>query len=417
MKKENMLATKRAAMRAKNRRFALDVHTVWLTNLSHLLEHKDLSKTTPPPERAHGLTGARDVENILKARSQIQSVSHKCATTARTMDGFEFNESTRTWEADFATAPTPPPEMPERPQALPTLTPLIENEEVLLKGAANPVLVSVHRMVTKRREYFETAAVLINGRWEIPKSGGPEHLQPGLSVNKSDDIVKLSPKKFEAKHGEETGFFSEGEAAPPRVHRERVPYSPPPSNPPGFVPPPPDDPNARAGETLESMETLDSWCATRGKGFDDVPDSVSWRISIFDKNNGRYKSVVLSEAAVLTRHTQHASKKALKYDVTRSTKPPPPPVITHRQGTRLHCKHKVFPALVTVSVTPGDGQDKSLYVEITATVKVAKKKKDDLNVMGMDRSVSNNEEDARSIITLKKRMNTIEARERLNMSR
>ena len=375
VKKENVLATKRAEMRAKTRRFALDVHTVWLTNLSHLREHSQAlgAPAEPNPERARGLDGARDVDNIQVARSQIQSVS--ADRSLRVMDGFKFNEENRTWEADFATTPPPAPELSERPIQPPTLTALVENEPTAVPGCSGEILVSIHRFETKRRSYYETAALLVNGRWEIPKSGGAEKLEPGFSVNRDDDIVKLSPKKFQAKNNEQNGFFSEG-------FDEQTPH--------------------REGETLESMEHLDGWCASNGKAFEDVAANTQWRISFFDQHNGEFKTVVLDEKLVLMHHKEHARKQKLKYDVTRSTRPVAP-IITHRQGARLHCKDKHFATLFSVSIMPGDGQDKNVYVDITATVKVTKKKKE-------------LEKDARTIYKLTKRINTIECRERLHMS-
>lgn len=44
LKHENEQASKRAFMRAMNRRFNLDVHTIWLTNLPHLSEHGELKR-------------------------------------------------------------------------------------------------------------------------------------------------------------------------------------------------------------------------------------------------------------------------------------------------------------------------------------------------------------------------------------
>jgi hypothetical protein len=60
------------------RRFVLDVHTVWITNLPHLNEHADLgvSPSAPPPTaNTPGITGRRDVEAIAGVSSQIQSIA------------------------------------------------------------------------------------------------------------------------------------------------------------------------------------------------------------------------------------------------------------------------------------------------------------------------------------------------------
>ena len=93
----------------------------------------------------------------------------------------------------------------------PKFTTLISNESVNIENSPHPLLLSVHRLETQRREYYETAAVLVNGRWEIPASGGSEHLEPGLSVNMSDDILKLSPKKLADRDKKENseGFFGQ----------------------------------------------------------------------------------------------------------------------------------------------------------------------------------------------------------------
>ena len=127
------------------------------------------------------------------------------------MKGAYFDEVERVWKVDEATKPPPPPAMGERPMNCPKFTTLISNESVNIENSPHPLLLSVHRLETQRREYYETAAVLVNGRWEIPASGGSEHLEPGLSVNMSDDILKLSPKKLADRDKKENseGFFGQ----------------------------------------------------------------------------------------------------------------------------------------------------------------------------------------------------------------
>jgi len=91
--------------------------------------------------------------------------------------------------------------MNERPLPPPTLEPLMENELVSINNES--MLLSIHRYSEMERVTFETAAVLNNGRWEIPKSGGAEKLEPGLTVNFGEDIIKLSPKKLKQKRLQE----------------------------------------------------------------------------------------------------------------------------------------------------------------------------------------------------------------------
>ncbi len=386
IKHENVEASKRAVLRAKNRRFALDVHTVWLTNLSHLAEHaKILDRSVPPsiPARIRGLTDARDTDNIVKARSQIQSVSKK-----RFMAGSYFDEENRKWVTEASSLPPPPPGMRERPMSLPTLTGLVENEPVQVPGSSRTTLLSIHRMTTKRREYYETAAVLINGRWEIPKSGGSEKLEPGKSVNVSDDIVKLSPKKYEAKHS----------------------LNPSGSSAPFFGDDYPSIPSTRPGEILESMNELDAWAAASGKSFTDLDNPSIWRISLLDNINGEMKSVSVPEQILLERCASHAKKMQLKYDTTKSASPPK---IVHRQGARLPCGAKTFAALISVAVypSPNPTQDKAIYIDITASVKVPKPETDS-QLAFFDRSGSGMPDR----VVLKKKLNTYECRERLHIS-
>ena len=261
LKLENEMASKRSLLRAKNRRFALDVHTVWLTNLPHLPEFQSGLELYPEPvkERSRGLKGARDVDNIKKARSQVQSVSHK-----RVIQGAFFDEEERIWKTDLTNLPPPPPTMFERPVSCPVITPLISNEAVSIEGSDHPLLLSIHRLQSKTREYYKTAAVLVNGRWEIPASGGSEQLEPGLSVNLNDDILKLSPKKMaerevKKKESEEGLFGKSFEEAETVVEGEEM------------------DSSVLPGSTLETMKLLDSWSAATGKAFVDKVDKTEWR--------------------------------------------------------------------------------------------------------------------------------------------
>jgi hypothetical protein len=388
LKKENTIASKRSSMRSKNRRFALDVHTVWLTNLSTLGEHKEpliqrgiVGEYPVARDRNRGLDDARDVDNIVNARSQIQSVSEK--RSRKSVKNFSKSEDDNGLRksfdnVDFELNNKVSPSMDERPVKLPHMTTLIANETLLIPGCTKPVLLSISRLTTHKRVYYETAAVLINGRWEIPASGGSEKLVPGVSVNRSDDIVKLSPKKYKAKESGEQ-FFSDS---------------------------PPNSPVKRKGETLETMEALDSWCSINGKSYQDVTDAVKWRISIFDKENGELKNVVLDEQLLLMYLKEVRRKNNLKYDTTR-TNAPAKSNIVHKQGKRINCLTKYYSALMTVSVVEGDGKDNNLYIDINATVHVKRKKK---------KIQDNNDDGNKQIFMFKKRINTIECRERLSMT-
>ncbi|GMI07606.1 hypothetical protein TrRE_jg2750 [Triparma retinervis] len=75
---ETTRASHRARARNRMRRFVLDVHTVWITNLPHLDEHADLGVTPcapPPTANTPGIAGRRDVEAIAGVSSQIQSIA------------------------------------------------------------------------------------------------------------------------------------------------------------------------------------------------------------------------------------------------------------------------------------------------------------------------------------------------------
>ncbi|GMH51543.1 hypothetical protein TL16_g01034 [Triparma laevis f. inornata] len=338
LKVENELASKRAFIRANNRRFALDVHTVWLTNLPHLPEFQSGLELhpEPPPERANGLSEARDSDNIKKARSQIQSVSNK-----RVMKGAYFDEVERVWK---------------RPMESPKLTTLISNESVAIENSPHPLLLSVHRLETQMREYYETAAVLVNGRWEIPASGGSEHLEPGLSVNMSDDILKLSPKKLADRDKKENseGFF--GQSFDENIDAVKTANPADVSNP------------ERTGSTLESMKHLDAWSAASAKAFVDLPSTTKWRFSLFDPKNGNIATTQLEESVVLSRIEQYAAKVKLQY--TKADPSASTANIIHRQGSRLLCDKRFYTTMVTVMVTPGPANSNSLYIDLTATVKM-----------------------------------------------
>ncbi|GMI06083.1 hypothetical protein TrLO_g2301 [Triparma laevis f. longispina] len=71
-------ASSRARARNQMRRFVLDVHTVWITNLSGLEEHKSLDDSEGGGGRSKnnpGIPNRRDSEAIMNVSSQIQSVA------------------------------------------------------------------------------------------------------------------------------------------------------------------------------------------------------------------------------------------------------------------------------------------------------------------------------------------------------
>jgi hypothetical protein len=71
---ENARCALRARARGKMKRFVLDVHQVWLTNLEHLFEHR-LAARDAPPRRDRGIANRRDTNGICNVHSQIQSVA------------------------------------------------------------------------------------------------------------------------------------------------------------------------------------------------------------------------------------------------------------------------------------------------------------------------------------------------------
>ena len=163
----------------------------------------------------------------------------------------------------------------------------------------------------------------------------------------------------------------------------------------------------RIGATLETMKHLDSWSAATGKAFVDLPSTTKWRFSLFDPKNGNMATTELEESVVLSRVEQYAAKMKLQYTSaapTASTKN-----IIHRQGARLLCDKRFYTAFVTVMVTPGPANSNSLYIDLTATVKMPRETREG---GGFNRTQSKDP----GLVKLTKRISTYEARERLNMS-
>ena len=76
---ESTRASNRSRARNRMRRFVLDVHTVWVTNLGGLEEHGqlDTADSPKPPPKRRALPGGRDTEAITNVSSQIQSVANQ----------------------------------------------------------------------------------------------------------------------------------------------------------------------------------------------------------------------------------------------------------------------------------------------------------------------------------------------------
>jgi len=68
-------ASNRARARNGMRRFVLDVHTVWITNLNALREHGIEKEEEGKTKGGRGLDGRRDRDRIIDVESQIQSVA------------------------------------------------------------------------------------------------------------------------------------------------------------------------------------------------------------------------------------------------------------------------------------------------------------------------------------------------------
>ena len=325
------------------------------------------------------LKGGRDVENILNARSQIQSV-----TVKRSIQGSHFQnekDGEHEWEGEFATGLKPSPALTERPIALPILKPLMQNEAVVINGEY--MLLSIHRMVLMEREYFETAAVMVNGRWQVPDTGGSEGLEPGLMVNYGDDIIKLNPKKLRKKELEELreqGDFDTMIADKIRGDEEEEADE--------VV-------DERTGRTLESMKNCDSYTAKSGKGYEDKVKSVVWRVSLFGAIDGATRSACVTESEMLKVANKRAKKLERSYAGAKEKG-----VIVHRQGKRLLCGTTMYSAFVTVSLRR-PGEDGRLMIDLNVKIKAQQNKS-----TGVEK---------RTLICLVKRLTTYEARERLKM--
>ena len=353
IKGENEKASKRAMMRANNRRFAMDVHTVWLTNLEHLDEFKGglergfgVGEVEDEEEnmlqRDHGLRNARDVENIKGARSQIQSVSHKRAVgNGKGGEGekvVEDKQEEKVWNEGVE----------ERPLETPNLDMLVVNEEIKIDGVEGSLRLTISRMETKVRSYYDTAAVLMNGRWEVPVGGGSEGLEVGRCVNVGEDTLMLNEAKWEKKllmdkgeweeeEKEEGGEGGGGEAK-------------------------------RTGETVETLEGVDAWPAARGRGFEDVVDKTTWRIEVRDERNGDTKTVGIKEHVIMEVVERAEKKKKIKFD--RKKGEGGDGMVCHRQGKRLLCGHKSYSGMVTIRLKEGGEWDENIYVEVRVDVKL-----------------------------------------------
>lgn len=179
---ENEQSLMRARLRGTKRRFAMDLHQIWLTNLEHIREHRlgglpqhsnhgdgadrveDARKNTvtrrhdsdsedeeelavlmrPPPDR--GLPNRRDTESIINISSQIASVAPERTWASvpqpLSMGHIKKNDKSRSFKrsptASLITLPLPPPGYRR----------ILSNEEWKVEGkeGSRLLLVTIERM-------------------------------------------------------------------------------------------------------------------------------------------------------------------------------------------------------------------------------------------------------------------------------
>lgn len=206
----------RARLRGTKRRFALDLHQIWLTNLEHIREHRlgglpqhanhgdgadrvaaakqntisrrvledDVSSDEedlavmlrPPPDR--GLPDRRDTESIVNISSQIVSVAAECTWSSvphpQSMGIIKKTDPSRS----FQRAPTA--ELMNLPLPPPGCTRLLSNEEWNMAGkdgSSRLLLVTVERMAMS--DDAEAAAVAHDGG-DNPTKGVDSLIRPPL---------------------------------------------------------------------------------------------------------------------------------------------------------------------------------------------------------------------------------------------
>jgi len=268
----------------------------------------------------------------------------------------------------------------------------MENELVSINNES--MLLSIHRYSEMERVTFETAAVLNNGRWEIPKSGGAEKLEPGLTVNFGEDIIKLSPKKLKQKRLQELrdegdfdtmiedklgGGGEEGGEGGGEGDEEG------------------EEEDDRLGRTLETMEKCDSYSAKNGRGYVDEVKNVMWRLNLFNILDGSVVQAALPEEEMLRVADKKSAKLQRSYTGNKNNKGG---TIVHRQGIRVMCGTVLYNTMASVMLSEG-GEDGSVNIDLNVNVKVEKGKSFNFN--------------CRNFVQLTKRLTTYEARERLKI--
>ena len=181
--------------------------------------------------------------------------------------------------------------------------------------------VFIHRFTKLSRVYYETAALLTNGRWDVPKGGGSEGLEEGCSVNVG---TKLSDLRGEAERGA----------------------------------------GARPGEVLETVEGLDSWCQVRGRAFEDIPEAVYWRISVLDQCNGDTGVVAVKEDRIKEALRTQAKGAAVPGGFEGGTSGS----IVFKSAVRIGMDRSRLMALACVRVTEGLPSG-DLLISIVLTLK------------------------------------------------
>jgi hypothetical protein len=145
---ENFRSLTRTKSRLLMKRFVMDVHEIWLTNLQHLREHQpalilaemDAPETTE--QRGQGIKQRRDIAAINELKSQIPSVSQR-----RAMERAFYTTPMRspTVVLDYERLSTP---KLEKPKPIP---PFLENylsqEEISYRKGVLPLFLYIDRLV------------------------------------------------------------------------------------------------------------------------------------------------------------------------------------------------------------------------------------------------------------------------------
>jgi hypothetical protein len=234
----------------------------------------------------------------------------------------------------------------ERPLKTPTLSMLVANEPINVDGVDGRLMVSVSRLETMARNYYETAAVLTNGRWEVPMGGGSEGLEVGRCVNFGEDTIMLNEAKWEKKQREEAGEEDEEEEEEGEKGEKK---------------------EVRIGEIVETLNEVDAWPAARGRGFEDLVDKRTWRVEVRDERNGDAMTVGVDEDTIIKVIEKAEKKKKLKFDSKKGKGVDG--MVCHRQGKRMLCGKKTYSCMVTVRLKEGGEWDDNIYIDVRVDVK------------------------------------------------